>query len=214
MSSKVDAKIAELQLEVTALKAAVAELQANTNKKESKQKKEPKQKKETNIKSLNKALKQQITELTGFEDKSDEFKEFVKKLKVYANSLKPEDYSSKTFAGIVAETKALDPPEESTLVGGGGELVGGGAKPMPRVIPDLVDYQDELKKTEEVGVYLLDGELVTGKPRNEDEEDLDEVSSKGVKGLMDKATGRVYNQDNEEFIGYALMKKKKFAGLI
>jgi len=207
----VESKVAELQAAVAALQAEVAELKATkTNKKE----KEPKQKKETNIKTFNKASKQQITELTGFEEKSDEFKEFVKKVKVYANSLKPEDYSSKTFVEIVSETKALDAPAESTLVGGGGELVGGGAKPLPRVIPDLVDYQDDLKKTEEVGVYLLDDELVTGKPRNEDEEDLEEVTFKGLKALMDKATGRVYDSVSEEFIGYALMKKKKFAGLI
>jgi len=204
MSKVLESKVAELQAAFAALQAEVAELKATkTNKKE----KEPKQKNETNIKTFNKASKQQITELTGFEEKSDEFKEFVKKVKVYANSLKPEDYSSKTFVEIVSETKALDAPAESTLVGGG-------AKPLPRVIPDLVDYQDDLKKTEEVGVYLLDDELVTGKPRNEDEEDLEEVTSKGLKALMDKATGRVYNSESEEFMGYALMKKKKFAGLI
>jgi hypothetical protein len=152
--------------------------------------------------------------------------EMMNKLKAYFNSL--SDDSRKTVSykihtenfkyaptpeglGMTREETEEESEEETQEKKDETDKNGGGAL-MPKSHDFLIKHQDSLKVIR-AGVYEFQGERVTGPDRDEENEDLDEKTFDGEKFLVDEATGRVYNED-EEFVGFARIKNKKFNGII
>jgi hypothetical protein len=172
------------------------------------------EKPKTNCPKISKKLTEELEKILGalYPEEKKERDEMNKKFRDFANAIPEEDYKTMEITVIVTNFKAtLENPkgndtDEETLSGGGSIKV--------MSTSDLNDVQDEVSKTSDVGVYLLDGQRVTGPLRDEENEDLVTHTYKGTEYEVDESTNRVYSKDTEEFLGYARIKNKKFDGLI
>lgn len=153
-------------------------------------------------------IKKEFAEILGDKYPEDEKEQdaLKKKFQEYANAIAADVYTTVEFSTHVANFVADLSKEDKPAV------VGGALKVLSQT--DLIDVQDEVKLTADVGIYLLDDEQVTGPPRDEETEDLVKKTFKGKDYEVDEATGRVYDAESEEFLGYARIKSKKFDGLI
>jgi len=162
-------------------------------------------------------IKKEFAEILGDKYPEDEKEQdaLKKKFQNYANAIAADVYTTVEFsthvANFVAELDKHDPNGDDTEEDKPA-AVGGALEVMSH--SDLVDAQDEVKQTADIGVYLLEGTRVTGPLRNEEAEDLVKKTFKGKDYEVDEATGRVYDAESEEFLGYARIKSKKFDGLI
>lgn len=222
-------KIAELEQRIadyvlaTDARIAALESSSTSNKKEKKAK-EPKAEKvkadkpkadkpKTNCPKISKKLTEELEKILGdkYPEEKKERDEMNKKFREFANAIPEEDYKTMEMSVIVTNFKAtLENPKANDT---DEELSGGGAIKVLSS-SDLTDVQDEVSKTSEVGVYLLDGQRVTGPLRDEENEDLVTHTYKSTEYEVDESTNRVYSKDTEEFLGYARIKNKKFDGLI
>lgn len=207
-----DARITALESSSTSSKK---EKKAKAEKPE-KAKAEKAEKAKTNCPKISKKLTEELEKILGtrYPEENKERAEMNKKFRDFANAIPEEEYKTMEMSVIVtnfvAELSKHDPKgddtEEETLTGGGA------VKTMS--LTDLVDVQDEVTKTSDVGIYLLDGNRITGPLRDEEKEDLVTKTFNGKEYDVDEATGRVYDTDTEEFLGYSRIKNKKFDGLI
>ena len=232
-------KIAELEQRIadyvlaTDARIAALESSSTSNKKEKKAK-EPKAEKvkadkpkadkpkadkpkadkpKTNCPKISKKLTEELEKILGnkYPEEKKERDEMNKKFREFANAIPEEEYKTMEMSVIVTNFKAtLENPKANDT---DEELSGGGAIKVLSS-SDLIDLQDEVSKTSEVGVYLLEGERVTGPLRDEEKEDLVTHTYKGTEYEVDESTNRVYSKDTEEFLGYARIKNMKFDGLI
>jgi len=220
-------KIAELEQKIadyvlaTDARIAALESSSTSNKKEKKAK-EPKAEKpekvkadkpKTNCPKISKKLTEELEKILGnkYPEEKKERDEMNKKFREFANAIPEEEYKTMEMSVIVTNFKAtLENPKGNDT---DEELSGGGAIKVLST-SDLIDLQYEVSKTSEVGVYLLEGERVTGPLRDEENEDLVTHTYKGTEYEVDESTNRVYSKDTEEFLGYARIKNKKFDGLI
>ena len=211
-------EIAELNKKFEAMEARVALLESNKPAKKSKEKAEkPKEKAEKpkaekakpNCPKFTAKIKEEFSKVIGDDYPEDEKEQetLKKEFQKYANAIPAEEYNTVEFATHVTNFMARTPSVAS---------MGGGAGSGPKVMThsDLVDVQSEVVKTDVVGIYLLDGAQVTGPLRDEEKEDLVTNTFKGKEYDVDEASGRVYDKDTEEFLGFARIKSKKFDGLI
>ena len=223
-------KVAELEQKIAdyilATDARIAALESSSTPKQ--KEKKPKAEKAEKVKAekpkaekpkqncpkISKKLTEELEKILGalYPEEKKERDEMNKKFRDFANAIPEEDYKTMEMTVIVTNFKAtLEDPkgndtEEETLTGGGSIKV--------MSTSDLNDVQDEVSKTSDVGVYLLDGQRVTGPLRDEENEDLVTHTYKGTEYEVDESTNRVYSKDTEEFLGYARIKNKKFDGLI
>lgn len=220
-------KIAELEQKIadyvlaTDARIAALESSSTSNKKEKKAK-EPKAEKpekvkadkpKTNCPKISKKLTEELEKILGnkYPEEKKERDEMNKKFREFANAIPEEEYKTMEMSVIVTNFKAtLENPKGNDT---DEELSGGGAIKVLST-SDLIDLQYEVSKTSEVGVYLLEGQRVTGPLRDEENEDLVTHTYKGTEYEVDESTNRVYSKDTEEFLGYARIKNKKFDGLI
>ena len=210
-------QVSQLKTEFTEFKQTIVETEVSGKSVKTKKPKAEKTKAEKpkvekakkNCPKFTEKIKTEFTENIGELYPADpkEQKALIESFKKYADAIPADEYSTVEFSTHVANFKAtLDTDEGKPMV------VGGTLKVMTH--SDLIDVQDEVKETAEIGIYLLDGMQVTGPPRDDDKEDLNTKSFKGKDYDVDEATGRVYDTDTEEFLGYARIKSKKFDGLI
>ena len=216
-------EIAELNKKFEAMEARVVSLEASL---EAKKPKKPKAEKaeakaeakaekpkadkpKPNCPKFTAKIKEEFSKVIGDDYPEDEKEQetLKKEFQKYANAIPTEEYNTVEFATHVRNFMARTPSVAS---------MGGGAGSGPKVMThsDLVDVQSEVVKTDVVGVYLLDGAQVTGPLRDEEEEDLVTKTFGGKEYYVDEASGRVYANDTEEFLGFARIKSKKFDGLI
>jgi hypothetical protein len=225
-------KIAELEQKIAdyvlATDARIAALESSsTPKQKEKKAKVPKAEKpekvkadkpkadkpKTNCPKISKKLTEELEKILGdkYPEEKKERDEMNKKFREFANAIPEEEYKTMEMSVIVTNFKAtLENPKGNDT---DEELSGGGAIKVLST-SDLIDLQYEVSKTSEVGVYLLEGERVTGPLRDEENEDLVTHTYKGTEYEVDESTNRVYSKDTEEFLGYARIKNKKFDGLI
>ena len=213
-------EIAELNKKFEAMEARVALLESNKPAKKSKEKAEkpkaekvkaekPKaEKAKPNCPKFTAKIKEEFSKVIGDDYPEDEKEQetLKKEFQKYANAIPAEEYNTVEFATHV--TNFIRTPSVASM--------GGGAGSGPKVMThsDLVDVQSEVVKTDVVGIYLLDGAQVTGPLRDEEKEDLVTKTFGGKEYDVDEASGRVYDKDTEEFLGFARIKSKKFDGLI
>jgi chemotaxis protein histidine kinase CheA len=212
-------EIAELNKKFEAMEARVALLEASLEAKKPKKPKAEKaekpkaekpkaEKAKPNCPKFTAKIKEEFSKVIGDDYPEDEKEQetLKKEFQKYANAIPAEEYNTVEFATHV--TNFIRTPSVASM--------GGGAGSGPKVMThsDLVDVQSEVVKTDVVGIYLLDGAQVTGPLRDEEKEDLVTNTFKGKEYDVDEASGRVYDKDTEEFLGFARIKSKKFDGLI
>lgn len=211
-------EIAELNKKFEAMEARIASLEASLEAKKPKKPKAEKaekpkaekaEKAKPNCPKFTAKIKEEFSKVIGDDYPEDEKEQetLKKEFQKYANAIPAEEYNTVEFATHVTNFMARTPSVAS---------MGGGAGSGPKVMThsDLVDVQSEVVKTDVVGVYLLDGAQVTGPLRDEEKEDLVTKPFGGKEYDVDEASGRVYDKDTEEFLGFARIKSKKFDGLI
>jgi len=208
-------QVEKLSAEFMAFRQTIIETEVSgksAKTKKTKAEKPPKaEKAKTNCPKISKKLTEELEKILGdkYPEEKKERDAMNKKFRDFANAIPEEEYKTMELSVIVTNFMAsIDKPsaEEETLEGGGALKV--------LSLTDLVDVQDEVSKTSTVGVYLLDGAQVTGPLRDEEKEDLETKTFKGKEYEVDAASGRVYDTETEEFLGYSRIKNKKFDGLI
>ena len=225
MAKNIDAlkqEFAELLKKLEAMEARVTLLESKPAKKPKekaekaekpkaeKPKAEKAEKAKPNCPKFTAKIKEEFSKVIGDDYPEDEKEQetLKKEFQKYANAIPAEQYNTVEFATHVANFMASKTPSVASMGGGAGS----GLKVMTH--SDLVDVQSEVVKTDVVGVYLLDGAQVTGPLRDEEKEDLVTKTFGGKEYDVDEASGRVYDKDTEEFLGFARIKSKKFDGLI
>lgn len=217
MAKNMDAlkqEIAELNKKVETMLARIDALESSSSPKQKEKKtkaeKVKAEKVKTNCPKISKKLTEELEKILGalYPEEKKERDAMNKKFRDFANAIPEEEYKTMELSVIVTNFMAsIDKPNAEEEFSGGGAL-------KVLSLTDLIDVQDEVSKTSTVGVYLLDGAQVTGPLRDEEKEDLETKTFKGKEYEVDAASGRVYDTETEEFLGYSRIKGKKFDGLI
>lgn len=164
-----------------------------------------------NCAKISKNLTEELEKILGalYPEEKKERDEMNKKFREFANGIPEEEYKTMEMSTIMNNFKATfgDATVDVEITAGGGAV-------KVLSLSDLLDVQFEVSKTSEIGVYLLDGDRVTGPLRDEEKEDLETKTYNGKEYEVDAASGRVYDAETEEFLGFMRVKQKKFAGLI
>ena len=164
-----------------------------------------------NCAKISKNLTEELEKILGalYPEEKKERDEMNKKFREFANGIPEEEYKTMEMSTIMNNFKATfgDATVDVEIAAGGGAV-------KVLSLSDLLDVQFEVSKTSEIGVYLLDGDRVTGPLRDEEKEDLETKTYNGKEYEVDAASGRVYDAETEEFLGFMRVKQKKFAGLI
>lgn len=175
---------------------------------------------------FNKEMDKKFSEILGDRLNDENKEELKKKFRAYAKNQPVETWGNvgidvhmqNFMRASEPEGLGVETPEDVESKEDQPDYSAGGGAVTTETHEFLVKNQNSLKVIS-VGVYDLNGNRYTGPARNDDNEDLDEETFDGETFLIDKATGRVYNGDQddphfEKFLGYARINKKKFAGVI
>ena len=156
------------------------------------EKKAAKDKPKQNLPRMTDKFKDSLKEMMGTKFTDSMNTEF----KTYVNDMSSDTYAAHDMKIHMENFKRLQTPS-----GGGGG--GDGPDSLTYLsIQELPELENELKRTDDVGIYLnSENKKVTGPVQNDDEEDISDKKFDGETFQVDKSTGRVYNEDSD-FLGF------------